>query len=156
MSAPMRLLLPVLVLAALFPAGCRRGPKPPRVTLKFVIFDNDNSFAATIYAQEVSTGQTTTYAYGPHTPSMTVDLQAPGTYVFYARLVEAPEDYHYGFTGFQAGAYGHMTRGGTRPDDSNLLAVDARPGTTSRVFVSDSWAVLPTPGRPVTVPWHRP
>ena len=145
------LALPLLLLGC--GLGC--GPKPPMVTIKFVIFDNDNTFAATVYAQEVSTGQTTTFAYGPHTPSMTVDLKAPGTYVFYARLVEAPDDYHYGFTGFQAGAYGHMTRGGTRKDTTNLIAVDARPGTTSKVFISDSWAVLPTPGKPVTVAWHR-
>jgi hypothetical protein len=75
--------------------------------------------------------------------------------VFYARLVEAPDDYHYGFTGFQAGAYGHMTRGGTREATTNLIAVDAKPGTTCKVFISDNWAVLPKPGQPVTVAWHR-
>lgn len=143
-------------LALLLVLGCGLlGPKPPRVTIKFVIFDNDNAFAATVYAQDVSTGATTAYAYGPHTPSLTVALKAPGTYVFYARLVEAPDDYHYGFTGYQAGAYGHMTRGGTRDPDTNLLAVDAKPGGHYKVFISDSWAVLPTPGHPVKVPWRR-
>jgi len=131
------------------------GPKPAKVTIKFVIYDNDNTFAATVYAQEVSTGLTTKFAYGPHTPSLTVDLKTPGTYVFYARLVEAADDYHYGFTGYQAGAYGHMTRGGTRDASTNLIALDIKPGAKYRVFISDSWAVLPEPGKPVTVAWHR-
>jgi len=142
--------------AAALALGCGLlGPRPGQVTLKFVIYDNDNSFAATVYAQEVTSGQTTTFAYGPHTPSLTVELKRPGTYVFYARLVEAPDDYHYGFTGHQAGAYGHMTRGGTRDASQNLIAVDVKPGGKYKVFISDSWAVLPAPGQPVTVPWRR-
>ena len=84
-----------------------------------------------------------------------MDLKVPGTYVFYARLVEAPDDYHYGFTGYQAGAYGHMTRGGTRGAATNLIALDIRPGAKYKVFISDSWALLPQPGKPVQVPWHR-
>ncbi len=142
--------------AATLALGCGLlGPRPGQVTIKFVLYDNDNTFAATIYAQEVSTGQTTTFAYGPHTPSLTVPLKQPGTYVFYARLVEAPDDYHYGFTGHQPGAYGHMTRGGTRDPNQNLIAVDVKPGGTYKVFISDSWAVLPAPGQPVTVAWRR-
>jgi len=133
--------------------GC--APKAAKVHVKFAIYDNDNSFAATIYAQEVNTGATTTFSYGPHTPSMTVDLKQPGTYVFYARLVEAPDDYHYGFTGYQAAAYGHMTRGGTRDAATNLIALDLKPGGQYKVYISDHWAQLPAPGRPVTVPWHR-
>jgi hypothetical protein len=140
-------------LALLALAGC--GPKPPQVHIKFTIYDNDNSFAATVYAQEVSTGATTTFAYGPHTPSMTVEIQRPGTYVFYARLVEAPDDYHYGFTGYQAAAYGHMTRSGTRDAATNLIALDLKPGGQYKVYISDHWAELPAPGKPVTVPWHR-
>ena len=149
---------PAALLPALLRAGCGHlgpGPNPAKVTLKFVIYDNDNSFAATVYAQEVQTGLTTAFAYGPHTPSLTVDLKVPGTYVFYARLVEAPDDYHYGFTGYQAGAYGHMTRGGTRDAATNLIALDIRPGAKYKVFISDSWALLPQPGKPVQVPWHR-
>jgi hypothetical protein len=145
--------LPLLLLP--LSLACGLGPKPPRATVKFVIYDNDNSFAATVYAQEVHTGATTGFAYGPHTPHITVELKPPGTYVFYARLVEAPDDYHYGFTGYQAGAYGHMTRGGTRDASTNLIAVDAKPGGSYRVFISDSWASLPEPGKPVTVAWHR-
>jgi hypothetical protein len=147
-----------VLLFALLSVGCGRlgfGPKPAKVTIKFVIYDKDNAFAATVYAQEVHTGQTTKFAYGPHTPSITVDLKTPGTYVFYARLVEAPDDYHYGFTGYQAGAYGHMTRGGTRDASTNLIALEIKPGRDYKVFISDSWAVLPDPGHPVTVAWHR-
>jgi hypothetical protein len=141
--------LPVLL------AGCTwSSPRPPKVTIKFVIYDNDNSFAATVYAQEVGTGATTSFAYGPHTPSLTVDLK-PGTYVFYARLVEAPNDYHYGFTGYRAAAYGHMARGGTRDASTNLIALDLKPGGSYRAYISDHWATLPEPGKPVTVPWHR-
>jgi len=146
------LALPPLLLA---PACAWLRPSAAQVTVKFVIYDNDNSFAATVYAQEVGTGRTTTFAYGPHTPSLTVDLKPAGTYVFYARLVEAPDDYHYGFTGHQAGAYGHMTRGGTRDPNLNLIALDVKPGGRYKVFISDSWAVLPVPGQPVTVPWRR-
>lgn len=148
----------VLLFLALVPIGCDKlglGSKASKVTVKFVIYDNDNAFAATIYAQEVNTGQTSLFPYGPHTPSITVDLKQPGLYVFYARLVEAPDDYHYGYTGNQAGAYGHMTRGGTRAASTNLIAVAVKPGNTFKVFISDSWAVLPEPGKPVTVAWHR-
>jgi hypothetical protein len=148
-----RFLLSAAALALLVLPGCR--PKPPQVHIKFAIYDNDNSFAATVYAQEVSTGATTTFAYGPHTPSMTVAIPRPGTYVFYARLVEAPDDYHYGFTGYQAAAYGHMTRGGTRDAATNLIALDLKPGGQYQVYISDHWAELPAPGKPVTVPWHR-
>jgi len=151
-------ILPALA-AALVPAllaGCSWAqPKPGQVQVKFVIYDNDNTFAATVYAQEVATGKTTKFAYGPHTPYLTVDLKDPGTYVFYARLVEAPDDYHYGFTGYQAAAYGHMTRGGTRAAGTNLIALDVKPGGHYKAFISDHWAELPEAGKPVTVPWHR-
>ena len=151
MRRPAHLVLSAAALALLL--GC--APKPARVNIKFAIYDNDNSFAATIYAQEVSTGATTTFSYGPHTPSMTVDVKQAGTYVFYARLVEAPDDYHYGFTGYQAAAYGHMTRGGTRDAATNLLALDLKPGGQYKVYTSDHWAQLPASGKPVTVPWHK-
>jgi hypothetical protein len=152
-TRPLAAALPLALL--LFP-GCRLfGPKPAQVQVKFVIYDNDNTFAATIYAQEVNTGQTTKFAYGPHTPYLVADLKTAGTYVFYARLVEAPDDYHYGFTGYRADAYGHMTRGGTRDPNVNLIALDVKPGGKYKVYISDHWAELPEPGKPVTVPWHR-
>ena len=131
------------------------GPKPAKVNIKFVIYDNDNTFAATVYAQEVNTGQTTKFSYGPHTPYLPVEMKVPGTYVFYATLVEAPDDYHYGFTGYQPAAYGHMTRGGTQDPDTHLIALDIKPGGQYKVYISDHWAKLPDPGKPVTVGWHR-
>jgi hypothetical protein len=130
------------------------GQEPAKVTIKFSIYDNDNSFAAAVYAQEVSTGATTSFAYGPHTPSITVDIKQPGTYVFYARLVEAPDDYYYGFTGYRNAPYGHMTRGGTRDASVNLIGLDLKPGRTYKVFISDNMVVLPKRDAPVTVPWH--
>ncbi len=143
-------LLPLLL------AGCGgSAPKVAKAQIKFVIYDNDNTFAATVFAQEVNTGETTKFAYGPHTPYITVNLPKPGTYVFYATLVEAPDDYHYGFTGYQAAPYGHMTRGGTRDASINLIALDLKPGATYKVYISDNMAMLPKPGQPVTVPWHR-
>jgi hypothetical protein len=153
---PQRLFAPALAAAVVLLPGCRLfGPKAAKVQIKFVIFDNDNTFAATIYAQEVSTGRTVKYAYGPHTPYLSVALEPAGTYVFYARLVEAPDDYHYGFTGYQPAAYGHMTRGGTRDPKTNLIALDVKQGGSYKVYISDHWAELPEPGKPVSVPWHR-
>lgn len=143
----------------LVPVGCGRfgfGPKVARVTVKFDIVGGDNAFAATVYAQEVQTGQTLLAPYGPHTPYITMDLKAEGTYVFYARLVEAPDDYHYGYTSDQPVAYGHMTRGGTQdPATASLLALDVKPGGTYKAYINDYRATLPVSGKPVTVPWRR-
>ena len=72
---------PAALLPALLLAGCGHlgpGPNPAKVTLKFVIYDNDNSFAATVYAQEVQTGLTTAFAYGPHTPLPHGGPEGPG------------------------------------------------------------------------------
>lgn len=146
---------PHAALALVLPLLLCCGPKPAKVQVKFVIYDNDNTFAATVYAQEVNTGQTTKFSYGPHTPYLPVEIKVPGTYVFYATLVEAPDDYHYGFTGYQAAAYGHMTRGGTQDPNTNLIALDLKPGGAYKVYISDHWAKLPVPGKPVTVGWHR-
>ncbi len=146
-----------LVMGAPF-TGCGRlgfGPKAGTVVVKFDIVGGDNSFAATVYAQEVSTGQTLQFPYGPHTPYITVDLKTPGKYVFYARLVEAPDDYHYGYTSTQPVAYGHMTRGGTQdPSMAGLIAIDVKPGGKYKAYINDYRAVLPAPGKPVTVPWR--
>lgn len=153
MTPPRRILLAGLL--ALLPGCAWFGPRTPKVTVKFVLHDNDNTFAASVYAQEVNTGATTSFAYGPHTPYITLDTLKPGTYVFYARLVEAPDDYHYGFTGYQPAAYGHMTRGGTRDPNTNLIALDLQNGGSYKVYISDHWASLPERDKPVTVPWHR-
>jgi hypothetical protein len=145
------LLAPAVLLA--LAAAC--GPKPGRVTVKFDIYGGDNTFAATLYVQEVTTGKTLQFPYTPHTPYITVDLKEPGKYVFYARLVEAPDDYHYGYTSLQPVAYGHMTKGGTQdPAQASLVAVDVQPGGRYRAYVNDYRAILPVPGQPVGVPWR--
>lgn len=146
---------PHAALALVLPLLLSCSPKPAEVQVKFVIYDNDNTFAATVYAQEVNTGKTYSFPYGPHTMYLPVEIKVPGTYVFYATLVEAPDDYHYGFTGYQAAAYGHMTRGGTQDPATNLIALDLKPGGHYKVFISDHWAKLPERGKPVTVGWHR-
>jgi hypothetical protein len=144
--------IPGAALAILL-AGC--GPKPAKVIVKFDIVGGDNAFAATVYVQEVATGQTLLVPYGPHTPYVETDLKTPGKYVFYARLVEAPDDYHYGYTSDQPVAYGHMTRGGTQdPALASLIAVDVQPGGKYKAYVNDYRAILPAPGKPVTVPWR--
>ncbi len=135
-------------------AGCG-GPKGAKVKVKFDIYGGDNAFAATVYAQEIHTGRTFTFPYGPHTPYITLNLEAPGSYVFYARLVEAPDDYHYGYTGTRPVAYGHMTNGGTQdPASASLIAVNLKPAGEAQVYINDHWAILPVPGQPVTVPWR--
>lgn len=138
-------------------AGCEPGPKAAHATIKFDIYGGDNAFAATIYAQEVATGQTVQFPYGPHTPYITAELKTPGKYVFYARLVEAPDDYHYGFTGNAPAAYGHGARGGTQdPAKAGLVVVDVKPGGEYKVYINDHWAILPAPGKPVVVPLQGP
>lgn len=138
--------------------GCGgSGPKPATVQVKFDIYGGDNTFAATIYAQEVSTGETLAFPYGPHMPYIKVELKKPGKYVFYARLVEAPDDYHYGYTSTRPVAYGHMTNGGTQDSASaGLIAVEVKPGGSYKAYVNDHWAAIPVSGRPVTVPWRLP
>lgn len=133
--------------------GC--GPRPANVTVKFDLYGGDNAFAATVYAQEVATGRTIQFPYGPHTPYIVAELKTPGRYVFYARLVEAPDEYHYGYTHDAPTAYGHGARGGTQdPARSSLVAVDVQPGRTAKVYINDYWAVLPESGKPVTVSWR--
>jgi hypothetical protein len=146
----------ILVFASLALAGCGLlglGPKTAKVVVKFDQSGGDNSFAATVYVQEVDTGETLLFPYDPHTPNITVNLKKPGKYVFYARLVEAPDDYHYGYTSNQAVAYGHMTRGAVG-QPGGLLAVDVKLGGTYKAYINDYRATLPDPRKPVTVPWR--
>jgi hypothetical protein len=142
------------LVAGLWLAGCA-GSKTARVTVKFDIAGGDNSFGATVYAQEVTTGQTLLFTYEPHTPYISVELPAPGRYVFYARLVEAPDDYHYGYTSESPTAYGHGTRGGTQdPAKASLIAVEVKARGQYKAYINDYRAVLPARGAPVTVPWR--
>ncbi|HTX73172.1 MAG TPA: hypothetical protein VMC79_10130 [Rectinemataceae bacterium] len=148
----------LLALVALLATACglfHFGPGPASVHVKFDIVDGDNSFAATVYVQEVGTGETLLFPYDPHTPYITIQLKKPGKYVFYARLVEAPEDYHYGFTSMTPVAYGHMTRGGTgTAATDSLIAVDVALGGKYKAYINDYRASLPEPGEPVKVPWR--
>ena len=146
----------VLVSVALALTGCGLlgfGAKTAKVIVKFDQSGGDNSFAATVYVQEVDTGETLLFPYDPHTPNITVDLKKPGKYVFYARLVEAPDDYHYGYTSNQSVAYGHMTRGGIGQPEG-LIAVDVKLGGKYKAYINDYRATLPARGKPVTVPWR--
>jgi hypothetical protein len=159
-SAPRRarVLLALGLALSLALAGCERlgfGPKAAQVSVKFDISGGDNAFAASVYVQEVATGETKTYPYAPHTPYISIDVKKPGKYVFYARLVEAPDDYHYGYTGDKPVAYGHMTRGGTADEASlSLVALDLKPGGKYKAYINDFRAALPEPGKPVAVPWR--
>jgi hypothetical protein len=148
----------LLLLLGLGTVGCGRlgfGPKAAKVVVKFDIYGGDNAFSAVIYAQEIVSGKTYLFPYDPHTPYITIDLKIPGRYVFYARLVEAPDDYHYGYTGTQPVAYGHMTRGGTQdPATASLIGVDVQPGGKYKVYINDYRAIIPEAGKPVKVPWR--
>lgn len=115
-------------------------------------------FSANIYAQEVYTGQTfTTFmSAGMHTAPLlptsapvNLSIQAPGTYIFYARLSNAPTEYHYGST---------ECRDPTECVGSPLIAVDVLPGETYNIYIADRKALLPDNdkrGLPVTVPWVK-
>ena len=115
-------------------------------------------FSANIYAQEVYTGQTfTTFmSAGMHTAPLlptsapvNLSIQAPGTYIFYARLSNAPTEYHYGST---------ECRDPMECIGSPLIAVDVLPGETYNIYIADRKALLPDNdkrGLPVTVPWVK-
>lgn len=139
-------------------AGCSRIlPTPPPATIT-VIFDmggGGSGFAATIYAQEVNSGATfkSFYPAGSHggvtrptSPPVTFNIPAPGTYVFYAKLIEAPDDYRFGATGC---AYAE------RCGDQGLLALDVEPGGQYEVYIADRSAPIPEADQPVQVLWHR-
>ena len=147
-----------VLLAWLWLAGCSLLPASTSQTATVrVIFDiggGGTGFAASVYAQEVESGHTYSLPYtaGSHggvvLPSspITFTLEAPGTYVFYANLVNAPESYHYGATGCQPAS---------NCSSSALKALDVLPGVVYQVTISDRSAPVPTPHAPVTVPWTR-
>ncbi|MFN8383291.1 MAG: hypothetical protein U0V02_15205 [Anaerolineales bacterium] len=115
-------------------------------------------FSANLYAQEVYTGKTFTIfmSAGMHTapllptsPPLDMAVQAPGTYVIYARLSNAPTEYHYGFT---------ECRIPTDCVGSPLIALDVEPGGHYTAYIADRKAILPDNdkrGLPVTVPWVK-
>lgn len=115
-------------------------------------------FSANLYAQEVYTGRTITIfmsagmhtaPYLPTSPPLDMAVPAPGTYVFYARLSNAPTEYYYGYTQCSI------------PTDcvgSPLIAMDVLPGERYSILIADRKALLPDNdkrGLPVTVPWVK-
>jgi hypothetical protein len=151
-----RFFLFVMHLALLGLIGCSLLPtSAPQTATVRVVFDiggGGTGFAASVYAQEVDSGNTYSlpYAAGSHggvvLPSspITFTVEAPGTYVFYANLVNAPESYHYGATGCKPA---------TDCPSSALKAIDVLPGGMYQVTISDRSAPVPTPHAPITVPW---
>ncbi len=149
----------ILLLAIGVLAGCVPSPTPtPQPATVFVRLDlggGGSGFAATLYAQEINTGKTvhqfqSAGSHGlvvlPTSQPINFQLDAPGTYIFYATLINNPDDYHYGATGCVALQ---------NCANSELIAFDVAPGGVYNVTITDRHALLPTPGVPVTVPWHR-
>ncbi len=138
--------------------GCRGAtptPQPAEIQVTFDMGGGGSGFAASLFAQEVTTGETFKgfYPAGSHglvvmptSAPIVITVEAPGTYVFYATLIEAPDDYQFGATGCAAG---------TDCASSALLAIDVVPGGIYHVTIADRSAPIPTPGVPVTVPWRR-
>jgi hypothetical protein len=146
-------------LLLIFLTGCgllaTPTPQPATVMVNFDLGQGGSGFAATLYAQEVTSGKTFKgfYAAGSHglvvlptSAPVKIVVDAPGTYVFYATLVEAPDDYHYGATGCKPAE---------DCPSAELVALDVAPGGTYQVTISDRSAALPTPNAPVSVPWKR-
>ncbi len=146
------------IVCSLAVVGCRGATPTPQLASVQVLFDmggGGSGFAASLFAQEVTTGKTFKgfYPAGSHglvvmptSAPILISVEAPGTYVFYATLIEAPDDYQFGATGCAAG---------TDCASSDLLAIDVVPGGTYHVTIADRSAPIPTPGVPVTVPWRR-
>lgn len=139
-------------------AACQPATPTPQwadVDITFDMGGGGSGFAASLFAQEVSSGRTFKgfYPAGSHglvvmptSAPIRVTVEAPGTYVFFATLIEAPDDYRFGAT--ECGAGSDCTATG-------LLAIDVVPGGTYAVTIADRTAPIPIPGAPVNVPWHR-
>jgi hypothetical protein len=143
-------------------SGCARAtptPEPATVTVAFDLAGGGSGFSLTVYAQEVTSGESVSLPYSssshggvvlPTSAPLVFSLDAPGAYIFYANLVNAPEDYHYGFTGCPPG-----------PECESTIykAIDVLPGEEYQVYFSsrpgERHAPVPTPHAPVTVPWER-
>jgi hypothetical protein len=145
-----RLALGLFLLLAL----CACAPTQAAVTVTFDMGGGTAGFAATIYAQEVTTGKTfhVFYPAGSHglvvlptSPPVTFSVDAPGTYVFYAVLINE-DSYHFGATGCKAAS---------NCPTSELLAFDVLPGRSYAVYIGDRSARIPPTAVPVAVPWRR-
>ncbi len=147
-----------VMLSFLFLVACTSVPGKPSglatITATFDMGAGGAGFASIIYAQEVNTGKTfhTTMSAGAHglvvlptSPPVTFTVEAPGTYVFYAVLINE-DSYHFGATGCKAV---------TDCSSNELVALDVVPGGHYSVYIGDRSALLPPTGVPVTVPWHK-
>jgi hypothetical protein len=141
-------------LLCLLAAGCA-----PQTATVYAILDlggGGSGFAATLYAQEVTSGKTI-HAFQPAgshglvvlptSEPLALTVEAPGTYVFYARLINEPDSYHFGATGCPAGQ---------DCANADLLAITVEPGETYHVVIADRKAALPKEGEPVMAPWKTP
>jgi hypothetical protein len=156
------ILLLALITLAFSLAGCQSqpatapAPKQATITVTFDLGGGGGSgFAAIIYGQEVSTGKTfkVLYPAGSHglvvqptSPPVTLTVDAPGTYVFYANLNEAPDDYHFGYNGCQLGG---------DCSSRTLKVLDVVPGGMYKIYITERFDIVPTPGTPVAQPWVR-
>jgi hypothetical protein len=149
----------ILLLVSALLAGCSSfpafSPQPATVYVRLDLGGGGSGFAATLYAQEVTTGKTvhlfqSAGSHGlvvlPTSEPIKFQLDAPGVYVFYATLINNPDDYKYGATGCAALE---------NCSNSELVALEVTPGGVYNVTITDRHALLPTPGVPVIVPWHK-
>ncbi len=153
----------ILCLGVILSSGCVAKPTTDLPTATVIVtFDlagGGSGFSLTVYAQEVNSGKSISQLYSsgahggvilPTSAPLVFNLDAPGTYIFYANMINAPEDYHFGFTGCAPA-----------PDCPNetLKAIDVYPGGKYEVYFSDRsgerHAPVPTPHAPVTLPWVR-
>jgi hypothetical protein len=146
-----------LLLTACLPAPT---PEPAQVTVIFDLGGGGSGFSASLYAQEVSSGLTFSKPYSSSSHGMVVlptsaplvfNLPAPGVYIFYANLVNAPEDYHYGYTGCPAEV--------DDCQDELLKALEVQPGGVYEVYIGNRYgerhAPVATPHAPVNVPYEK-
>lgn len=142
-----------LFLLAACTGALESKPGSATVTITFDMGTGGSGFTAMIYAQEVSSGKTfhvvmPSSSHGgvilPTSPPLSLTVEAPGTYVFYAVLINA--DRHYGATGCQAL---------TDCPSSDLVALDVEAGKSYEVYIGDWKAKIPPTGVPVDVPWHK-
>jgi hypothetical protein len=142
--------------------ACTRATPTPQfadVTVTFDLAGGGSGFSLVIYAQDVNTGESVSQTYSssshgqvvlPTSAPLVFSLEAPGTYIFYANMLNAPDEYHFGATGCGPG-----------PDCESTIykAIDVSPGGEYQVYFSDRsgerHAPVPTPHAPVTVPWQR-
>ena len=146
-------LLSLLLLSACAEATAT-PPATATITVTVDMGGGGAGFTSIVYAQEVETGKTfhivmPASSHGgvvlPTSPPLSFPVEAPGTYVFYAVLVNE-DSYHFGATGCPAA---------TKCDSNDLVALEVVPGESYSVYIGDASAKIPPTGVPVTVPWHK-